>query len=79
MNGKGTRVCRVFPDIIPRNPIFVVSADHPSAVMDIFPGVDYSMLWLSICMSLTLTLCGWLTIMSSTTSYAQQIDCEDGL
>lgn len=28
--------------VIPRNPILVVSADHPSAVIDILPGANYS-------------------------------------
>jgi len=27
--------------VIPRNPAFVVSADHPSAVIDTFPGAAY--------------------------------------
>src|SRR5271168_3689367 len=27
--------------VIPRNPLFVVSADHPSAVMETFPGAAY--------------------------------------
>ena len=28
--------------VIPRNPIFVVSADHASAVIETFPGAAYS-------------------------------------
>src|SRR6266700_2057847 len=28
--------------VIPRNPAFVVSADHPSEVIDTFPGAAYS-------------------------------------
>ena len=28
--------------VIPRNPIFIVSADHPSAVIETFPGDAYS-------------------------------------
>ena len=28
--------------VIPRNPIFVVSADHPSAVIDTLPGANYA-------------------------------------
>ncbi len=28
--------------VIPRNPVFVVSADHPSMVIDTFPGAAFS-------------------------------------
>ena len=33
--------------VIPRNPIFVVSADHPSAVIDTLPGANYPELLVS--------------------------------
>ena len=63
--------------VIPRNAIFVVSADHPSAVIDTFPGAAYSSNeWWVIVTHSGDTGSGLPLCLASTAPYVLWIHCE---